>query len=318
MFGNAMVWIDEIDEDVLADQRAANALLKVMPHPDPRTAQGLAAIRAGAPPRATLSLAPADVWLDDLRVRVFAPEGPAGIVVRIHGGGFAVGRPEHDDAVNDQIARSSGVTVVSPDYRLAPSVSIPEEVDDCLVAARWATATFDGPFVLAGTSAGSHLALSTALRLRDLSDSAFKRLARMHLDCGRYDLSGTPSARAATDDTLLLTRTWLDGFAAVAAPGLHADQLRAPQFSPLYADLTGVPPTLLTVGEFDPLIDDSRLLAARLKAAGTIAALEVWPQAPHSFIASGTPLAALALARVCAWIRDGPGRDTGGVGSARS
>lgn len=147
---------------------------------------------------------------------------------------------------------------------------------------------------------GSHLALSAALRLRDTGAAAFGRLRAMHLDCGRYDLAGTPSARAATDETLLLTRTWLDAFREIALPGVTGDALRDPAVSPLYAALHDLPPALLTVGSLDPLLDDSRLLAARLPSAR----LDVWPEAPHSFLGSGTPLAELALDAVLEWLRE--------------
>lgn len=297
-----------IEPSALAAQRAANAELAEMPHPDVRTPEGLAELRAHGPSPATTVLTPRDERIPGpggaLRLRVFTPDRPArGVVLRIHGGGFAVGTPEHDDRVNDRIARTCGLAVVSPAYRLAPEVTIREEIADCAAAARWAAAhAATGPLLLAGTSAGSHLALSTALRLRDDHPHAFARLAGLHLDCGRYDLAGTPSARSATDDTLLLTPAWLAGFAALAVPGADERGLRDPEVSPLHADLRDLPPALLTVGALDPLIDDSRLLAERLLAAGGSAQLEVWPEAPHSFLGSGTPLAELALERVFGWL----------------
>lgn len=288
-----MALVTDIDPAVLAAQREANAELARMAHPDPRDPAGLAALRARPPAGPAPLLAPVDHDAGGLRVRVLAPPGPPrGVVVRVHGGGFAVGTPEHDDAVNDRIARTVGAVVVSPAYRLAPDVTLHEEIADVGAALAWAAGRWpDLPLVLAGTSAGSHLALSAALR-------APEDVAGLHLDCGRYDLAGTPSARAATDDTLMLTRTWLTAFRELALPGVRGDALRDPAVSPLHADLSGLPPALLTVGELDPLLDDTLLLAARLPDAEA----QVWPCAPHSFLGSGTPLAELALAGVFAWI----------------
>lgn len=290
-----------IAPDALAAQRSANAELAAMTHPDPRSPAGLAAIRARPPAPALLRPAPDDLDADGIRLRVFAPDGAAALLVRVHGGGFAVGTPEHDDAINARIARDCGLIVASPAYRLAPEVTLHEEIADCAAAIGWAAARWPGlPLLLAGTSAGSHLALSAAIRLRDAGTAAFGRLRAMHLDCGRYDLAGTPSARAATDDTLLLTRMWLDAFRELALPGVTGDALRDPAISPLHAALHDLPPALLTVGALDPLLDDSRLLAARLPSAR----LNVWPEAAHGFLGSGTPLAELALAAVLDWLRE--------------
>lgn len=284
-----------------------------MAHPDVRTPAGLAEVRAAEPAKPPATVIPVDQEIagpaGSLRLRTCTPPGVRrGTLLRIHGGGFAVGSPEHDDVLNVRLARSCAVTVVSPAYRRAPEVTLHEAIADVAAALRWVLDA-GGPVLLAGTSAGSHLALSAALRVRDVGDLA--GLAGMHLDCGRYDLAGTPSARRADAATLLLTREWLDGFRELALPGVRGAALRDPQVSPLHADLRGLPPTLLTVGGLDPLLDDSRLLADRLREAGGTADLDGWPRAPHSFLASGSPLAELALARVAAWLdarlRDFPG-----------
>jgi acetyl esterase len=76
-----------------------------------------------------------------------------------------------------------------------------------------------------------------------------------------------------------------------------------PQVRP-FGDLTAFPPTLLTVGQLDPLCDDSIILAARLRLAGRDAAVDVWPEAPHAFTSFPWALAELALARTVSWIND--------------
>lgn len=285
----------------LAAQRRANAELALMAHPDPRTPAGLAELRATAPSAGPTGVA---VRTDDgpPRLRVLVPPGDVrAVLVRVHGGGFVVGTPEHDDPVNARLARRCGLLVVSPAYRRAPEAPVPDAVADCAAAVVRAARLHPGPLVLAGTSAGSHLALRAALALREEDPATFARLVGLHLDCGRYDLAGTPSARRADDRTLMLTATWLTAFREVAFPGADAAALRAA--SPLHADLRGLPPLLLTVGELDPLLDDTLLLARAARAAGVAATVDRWPLAPHSFLASGTPLADLALTRVEAWLR---------------
>jgi acetyl esterase/lipase len=62
-------------------------------------------------------------------------------------------------------------------------------------------------------------------------------------------------------------------------------ELTAPDLSPLYADLRDLPPALFTVGDQDPLIDDSLFMAARWRAAGNEAELDIWPESAHGFTA---------------------------------
>jgi acetyl esterase/lipase len=85
-------------------------------------------------------------------------------------------------------------------------------------------------------------------------------------------------------------------------PGLSEEQRRIPDISPLFANLAGLPPSLVTVGSLDHLRDDSLFLAPLLSAAGVDVALEVYPDSPHGFQALPTKMAAAAGRRTDAWI----------------
>jgi acetyl esterase/lipase len=308
--------VDGLDPAILEAQRAANAQLLMMPHPDPRTPRGLVELRALiAPPQGSPQLTPADVVVDgpggDLRLHIFTPEAPArGVMVRIHGGGWIGGSPEDDEALNDHICRTCNVTIVSPEYRLAPEnrVTILDETEDCLAAVRWAHESpvrfGTGRMMIAGTSGGAHLAAASLLRLRDTSDPAFRAIIGAHFDSGPYDVSGTPSQRLATDETLIVTPMWLEAFRELAFPGRDLEMLRDPAISPLYADLSRLPPAMFVVGALDPLLDDSLFMASRWQAAGNQATVEVWPVGAHTFMNMGTPLAQAALTRTTAWISE--------------
>jgi acetyl esterase len=91
------------------------------------------------------------------------------------------------------------------------------------------------------------------------------QFAAANLAYGPFDLGETPSHRLY-DDTLVLTRPGMEWFTRNFVPGRDGEALRSPEISPLYADLTGVPPALFTVGACDPLLDDSRFMAARWPA----------------------------------------------------
>lgn len=306
--------VQDIDPAVLEAQREFNAAIALMPHPDVRTADGLAMLRAatannpGAP-----ELIPTERHADGpggpIRLRVFTPARPRAVLYRIHGGGWAAGAPEDDDTLNDRIARATGVVVVSPEYRLAPEVTVVDQIEDTVAVARWLAGHAREEFgvdtlLIGGISAGAHLAAATLLALRDADDPAFGMFAGAHLDCGAYDLGMTPSAAAATEETLVLTRSWLDGLVDLGLPGYAVEQRRSPHLSPALADLTGFPPALLTVGDLDPLCDDSVVLAARLLLTGRDARLDIWPHGAHAFTNMGTPLGEIAVERTTAWIND--------------
>jgi acetyl esterase len=83
-------------------------------------------------------------------------------------------------------------------------------------------------------------------------------------------------------------------FTANFLPGLEGEQLRDPAISPLYADLSGLPPALFTVGTADPLLDDTLFMAARWEAAGNDADLRVYKDGIHAFNAFPTGIALAA------------------------
>jgi acetyl esterase/lipase len=247
----------------------------------------------------------------DLRLHIFTPEAPArGVIVRIHGGGWVGGAPEDDEALNDHVCRACHVAIVSPEYRLAPenAVTILDEIEDCLAAARWAHESCSRfgteRMMIAGTAGGAHLAAAALLRLRDTRDPTFDAIIAAHFDSGPFDVSGTPSQRLATDQTLIVVPMWLEAFRELAFPARDLEMLRDPALSPLYADLSGLPPAMFVVGALDPLLDDSLFMASRWQAAGNEAMVEVWPVGAHTFMNMGTPLADAALARTTAWISD--------------
>jgi len=305
--------VTDISAEVLDAQRQVNQMLAQFPQPDVLTPQGLVQLRAiTAPPQPAPELTPSDVTIagpyQDLRLHIFTPASSArAVIVRIHGGGWASGAPEDDEALNDQIARRCQVAIISPGYHLVPESSVPHQIDECVAAVRWAAAQAQGRFgtsqlLLAGTSAGAHLAAATLLRLRDMADPAFTPIIGIHLDCGAYDLSGTPSVRSATKSSLVLSRALIDGLVELGLPRMDPEARRAPSLSPLYADLSGLPPALFTVGNLDPQRDDSLFLATRWRLASNVADLDVWPEGAHAFTNMGTPLAAVAFDRTTSWI----------------
>lgn len=286
----------------LDETRALNA--KVLPAIaaetiDLSTPEGVAAARSLAG-SAFASEPPPDVGAADrtvrsragaVDVRIIAPAAPRGVYLDIHGGGFFMGAAAMGDRRNKALCDKLGLAVVSVEYRLAPEYPYPVPVDDCEAAALWliehGQAEFGTDrFFMGGASAGATLALAVALRLRDRHGAA-QHVRALNLFYGVFDMRGTPSARRRG-------APWL----AAYLPGRTADALCEPDISPLYADLRGLSPALISVGTLDPLLDDSLFLAARLDAAGGTVELEVYPESVHGFDAFPTQMAAASRRRV--------------------
>lgn len=242
----------------------------------------------------------------DIGLRVLPAESPRGVYLHVHGGGWVLGTAIGQDLALDRITRSTGLTAVSVEYRLAPEDPYPAGPDDCEAAALWLlehlASDFGAPevVVIGGESAGAHLALTTLLRLRDRHD-ALAPFVGANLVYGAFDLSGTPSQRA-WDRNLVLSPGNLAWFYHCFLGGRPTDSRRDPDISPLYADLAGLPPALLSVGTDDPLLDDSLFLERRLAVAGVPTELAVYPDSVHGFNAFPLAMARAANDRIEAWI----------------
>jgi acetyl esterase len=222
-----------------------------------------------------------------VKVRVFIPDQVDGVYLHIHGGGWVFGSADGQDERLWQLAEQARVAVVSVEYRLAPEHPYPAAPDDCAAAARWlvdrAAAEFGTErLLIGGESAGAHLSVATLLRLRD-RDGITGGFRAAHLLFGPYDLSMTPSQRSFGSRRLLSNTDTLRVSYDLFTPGLDAEQRRDPEVSPLFADLTGLPPARIVVGSEDPLLDDSLFLAARWQAAGAPVRLDVVAGAMHGF-----------------------------------
>lgn len=222
-----------------------------------------------------------------VRLRAFVPDRVDGVYLHIHGGGWTFGSADGQDERLWQLAVEARLAVVSVEYRLAPEHPFPAGPDDCEAAARWLVEHAAAEFgtrrlLIGGESAGAHLSVVTLLRLRDRHGitGAFRAA---HLLFGPYDLSMTPSQRSFGSRRLLSNTDTLRGSYGLFTPGMEAEQRRDPEVSPLFADLTGLPPARIVVGTEDPLLDDSLFLSARWQAAGAPVQLGVVAGAMHGF-----------------------------------
>ncbi len=241
---------------------------------------------------------------NDIALRVIAPDQPRGIYLHIHGGGWVLGASNQQDPMLESIADSTGLAVVSVEYRLAPEHPYPAGPDDCETAAAWLVANGRTEFgcealTIGGESAGGHLAAVTVLRMRDRYGYTGFRGA--NLVYGVFDLSMTPSQLAFGNRRLVLRTIDMQQFYNAFLPTVT--DRRVPDISPLYADLKGLCPALFSVGTQDALVDDTLFMHARWIAAGNEAELAIYPGGPHGFTLFPNRLAGEAATRSEAFLR---------------
>ena len=202
------------------------------------------------------------------------------VIYYLHGGGYVFGAMDTYRDLLGRLTRLTGARALWLDYRLAPECPFPAAVDDALAGYRWLLAQDVVPdaIVFAGDSAGGGLALATMLAARD---HGLPLPAGAALLSPWTDLTGeseTAISRAAVDPMLIGANIAEGGQRYLAG----ADP-RHPLASPLFADLRGLPPLLIHVGDNETLLDDSRLLAERAQAARVEVTLRVWRGMFHVF-----------------------------------
>ena len=250
----------------------------------------LAAFAAAAPPP------PEPVHEDrcgGVRVLRVAPASARGRIVYLHGGAYVLGSADTHLRLAAAYARASEAEVVAVDYRLAPEHPWPAALDDAVAV--WRALADDTPTALLGESAGGGLALAVAIALRD--DGAATPCA-LAVTSPWVDLTLTAaSIDARADVELMLSRRGLALDADRYRGAIFADD---PRVSPLFADLAGLPPTLIQVGSAEILYDDAVALVKRLTAADVPVCLQQWQGMGHAWAAFGeaVPEAAASVADV--------------------
>lgn len=200
------------------------------------------------------------------------------VVLYLHGGGYVIGSVKTHRDLMGRVSRSAQARVLGLNYRLAPENPFPAAVDDAVAGYRWLLGQGYKPskIAVAGDSAGGGLTVATLVAIRE---AGLPLPAAGVCQSPWVDLEGigeSMTTRAKVDP--VVQREGLNG---MAQGYLQGKDPRTPLAAPLYADLKGLPPLLIQVGDAETLLDDSNRLTERAKAAGVQVKLEVWPEMIH-------------------------------------
>jgi monoterpene epsilon-lactone hydrolase len=234
------------------------------------------------------------------------------VMLYIHGGAFLAGSLNSHRPLSCEITKRSGVCILAVDYRLAPEHPFPAGLDDCFDVYDWLLE--NGPdgkskpesIFIGGDSAGGNLSLALLLKIKKIN-------LRMPDACITFspvvDFDGKGASISSLDgvDPVLNKKALIKGLPLVYLFGrdilkiskskiknapillkvlLNKKKLmRNPLVSPIYGDLTGLPPIMIHMGEYELLRDDATSFAEKARRQGVDITLKVWPQMVHVFIA---------------------------------
>ncbi len=210
---------------------------------------------------------------------------PTRVLLYLHGGGYVAGSVDSHRNLLGALAKATGVRIFALDYRLAPEHPHPAQVDDAVAAYRALIASTDDEghgvdparIAIAGDSAGGGLTVATLLALRDAGDPLPACAVPIS---PLFDLSASGESmvtRADADPMVSPADVAVMGRLFVGDDG----DLDDPLASPLQADVSGLPPLLIHVGDAEVLLDDSTRMTAKVEAAGGDVTLKVWPEMVH-------------------------------------
>jgi acetyl esterase len=268
--------------------------------------------RAGGPTMARTPEHMAPTSTGAVRVRIYDPgvSSPAPVLIYLHGGGFTLFSLDTHDRLMREYAAAGGFLVAGVDYPLSPEARYPRALDQIVEVIEWLA----GPggadvgsdparIAIGGDSAGAHLSMAAALRLRDRGSP--DALQALLLNYGAFGAPCSDASEAAFGGPeALLNRAEVDYYIENYLGAVDAYP-NDPYARPCIADLAGLPPAFLVIPDRDVLAEQSRDMAERLRKAGVEVEAREYAGATHSFLEamSISALARQAIADGAAWVK---------------
>lgn len=298
--------IEAVDPDL------REATLK-LPKTDPSKAWIRTALRAATrvmPVPKTEGMTVETVKVGGRRLRLYRPEvqRETAALFWIHGGGLLFGDARQDETLCAQTALELGITVFSANYRFAPDHPFPAAHDDVREAWEWALSHAGDygvnadRFVIGGESAGAGLAAALAQRIHDEGGPQ---------PIGQWLFAPMIDDRTAADESLDATAHWVwdnranrVGWGGYLGEAFGAENVASYAAAARRADLSGLPPAFISVGDIELFLAEDQDYASRLSQAGVQVTLDIVPGAPHGFEnwASDTAPATAMLGRARDWL----------------
>lgn len=214
-------------------------------------------------------------------LRIAGPQDNKGkVLYYLHGGGYQICSPYTHQSLVYQMVKDVAAHAVIVDYRMAPEFPYPTPVHDAVSGYRWLLEAGHGPedIIIGGDSAGGGLTLATMLSLKNEGLPLPKAAVVLS---PWTDLEGTgDSLTNSAHKDVMISAAGLRLWARDYLQGAHP---RNPLASPLYGDLTGLPPLMIEVGQNEVIRDDSVRLYEKARAQGVEVSLKVWPDMLHVF-----------------------------------
>ncbi len=222
------------------------------------------------------------------------------VILYCHGGGYTSGNLGYARVLGAKMASATGCEVLAFQYRLAPEFPYPAALEDARKV--WEYLMHQGwgarDVIVAGDSAGGNLALELTLSLKE--EGRFLP-GRLILFSPWTDMTASGDSYTQREELdPMLTNGYIQSVRSAYAPEADYSQ---PHFSPLFADLTGFPPTLIQVGEREILYSDSEGLRNAMAAAGVPCVLQSWPDMWHVFQMFPVKSAGEAMTAMAAFLR---------------
>ncbi|MCX5236039.1 alpha/beta hydrolase [Streptomyces prunicolor] len=227
------------------------------------------------------------------------------VLLHSHAGGSVLASAHVDRKLAGHIAKAAGAPVLVLDFRRAPEHTYPAQVDDAEAAFNWLLSEGyePGNIITIGHSIGGFIAVALALRLRDKKLPLPGAIVSISPWCDLEIANETIATNAGTDK--ILSKDLLEFFrdAWIGGTGIEFTDTR---INLNRADLSGLPPTLVSWGTYEVLAGEDEQFAARVKGAGIDTATVVVPGGQHSYVygAGRVPETDAAIAQIGAWVRE--------------
>ncbi|MCM3726955.1 alpha/beta hydrolase [Neobacillus cucumis] len=212
---------------------------------------------------------------------------PDKVILYLHGGGYALCSANTHRPLSARIGKQAGLKVLFPEYRLAPEHPFPAAIEDAVNVYQWLLKQgYTGKdIIFAGDSAGGGLCLATALVLRDQNDPLPAGIVCLS---PWVDLTSSGESYQKNEEV----DPYLSLRAVKEAAQMYAgkESLDHPLISPVFADLTGLPPLMIQSGTHEILQSDAISLSIKAKAAGVKVSFKAWDGMWHVWQISGDHL----------------------------